>query len=163
MSTITSLLLLFFVISILTFVHELGHFLAAKLVKAKVFDFSIGFGPKLLSKKYRDTTYNVRVLPFGGYVKILGDGDPTSNKEDRKDKGNLKNKSKLAQMFVMLAGVSMNILLAVVLYTVFLANNDWKIGIGNEYENFNPVGANIRKERIGNLPYELADGRSFSF
>ncbi len=46
------------------------------------------------------------------YVKILGDGDPSESKENRKDKGNLKNKSKPAQMFVMLAGVTMNILLA---------------------------------------------------
>lgn len=157
MSTISSLLLLFLVISILTFVHELGHFLAAKLVKAKVFDFSIGFGPSFFSKKYGETQYNLRVLPFGGYVKILGDGDPTSNKEDDKDRGNLKNKSKLAQMFVMLAGVSMNILLAVILYTIFLANNDWRMSIGSEYENFRPVGANIQRERIGDLPYELAD------
>ena len=157
MSTIISILLLLLVISILTFVHELGHFLAAKAVKAKVFDFSIGFGPKILSKKYKGTTYNLRVLPFGGYVKILGDGDPTSSKEDTKSKGNLKNKSKWAQMFVMLAGVTMNILLAIILYTIFLANNGWKMSIGSMYEDFKPVGATIERERVMDLPYELAD------
>ena len=157
MSTIISILLLLLVISILTFVHELGHFLAAKLVKAKVFDFSIGFGPSIFSKRYKGTVYNLRVLPFGGYVKILGDGDPTSNKEDIKSKGNLKNKSKLAQMFVMLAGVTMNILLAIILYTIFLANNGWKMSIGSTYEDFKPVGATIERERVIDLPYELAD------
>lgn len=157
MSTVISILLLLLVISILTFVHELGHFLAAKAVKAKVFDFSIGFGPSFFSKKYGETQYNLRILPFGGYVKILGDGDPTGKKEDIKDKGNLKNKSKLAQMFVMLAGVSMNILLSVILYTIFLGNNDWKMNIGSEYNDFNPVGANILKERVIDLPYQVAD------
>ena len=157
MSTIINIILLLLVISILTFVHELGHFLAAKLVKAKVFDFSIGFGPSLISKKYKGTVYNLRILPFGGYVKILGDGDPTSKKEDIKSKGNLKNKSKLAQMFVMLAGVTMNILLATILYTIFLASNGWKMSIGSTYEDFKPVGATIERERVMNLPYELSD------
>ena len=157
MSTIINILLLLLVISILTFVHELGHFLAAKLVKARVFDFSIGFGPSIFSKKYKGTVYNLRILPFGGYVKILGDGDPTGNKEDIKSKGNLKNKSKLAQMFVMLAGVTMNILLTSILYPICLANNGWKMSIGSTYEDFKPVGATIERERMTNLPYELAD------
>lgn len=157
MSIVINILLLFLVISILTFVHELGHFLAARAVKAKVLDFSIGFGPKIFSKKYKGTVYNIRILPFGGFCKILGDGDPVKEKESRKDSGNLKNKSKVAQMFVMLAGVTMNILLAIILYTVYLSSNSWKMGIGNSYEDFKPVGATITKERISDLPYEVAD------
>lgn len=156
MSFLVNILLLILVIGILTFVHELGHFIAAKLVKAKVFDFSIGFGPKILSKKYKDTIYNIRLLPLGGFVKILGDGDPSTEKENSKDSGNLKNKSKLAQMFVMVAGVTMNILLAVVFYYIFLANFSWKMDISPEYENFNPVGATITRERISDIPYEVA-------
>ena len=156
MSIIINILLLLVVISILTFVHELGHFLAARAVKAKVLDFSVGFGPKIFSKKYKGTIYNIRVLPFGGFCKILGDGDPVEEKEDRKDDGNLKNKSKVAQMFVMLAGVTMNILLAIILYTVYLSSNSWKMGIGNTYEDFKPVGATITKERVSDIPYEVA-------
>jgi len=155
MSVIINILLLLLVISILTFVHELGHFLAAKLVKAKVFDFSIGFGPKIFSKKVGETTYNIRILPFGGFVKILGDGDPTTEKEILEDSRNLKNKSKLAQIFVMLAGVTMNIVLAIIFYTIFLTGSDWRLNIGREYENFRPVGATITKERVSDLPYEL--------
>lgn len=157
MSVVINILLLLLVISVLTFVHELGHFLAAKLVKAKVFDFSIGFGPKLISKKVGDTTYNVRVLPFGGFVKILGDGDPTSKKEEIKDEGNLKNKSKLAQIFVMLAGVTMNVLLAITLYTIFLAGTGWRLNISGDYQNFKPVGAQISRERVSDLPYQLTE------
>jgi len=157
MSVIINILLLLVVISVLTFVHELGHFIAAKLVKAKVLEFSVGFGPKIYSKKKNETDFSIRALPFGGYVKILGDGDPTESKENRKDKGNLKNKSKPAQMFVMLAGVTMNILLAVGLYTLYLGNNNWQFAIGSEYDDIHPVGAVIVKERVSDIPYMLAE------
>lgn len=156
MTIIINILLLLAVISILTFVHEFGHFLAAKAVKAKVLEFSIGFGPKLISRKRKETEFSLRALPFGGYVKILGDGDPTEEKENRNDKGNLKNKSKWAQMLVMLAGVTMNILLAVILYTIYLGNNGWKMTVSNTYEDFKPVGAVISKERYSDIPYEIA-------
>ena len=157
MSVIINILLLLVVISVLTFIHELGHFIAAKLVKAKVLEFSVGFGPKIYSKKKNETDFSIRALPFGGYVKILGDGDPTESKENRKDKGNLKNKSKPAQMFVMLAGVTMNILLAVGLYTLYLGNNNWQFAIGSEYDDIHPVGAVIVKERVSDIPYMLAE------
>lgn len=157
MSILINIVLLLLVISLLTFIHELGHFLAAKAVKAKVFDFSVGFGPKIFSKKVGDTTYNLRVLPFGGFVKILGDGDPTSKKEDIKDEGNLKNKSKLAQIFVMLAGVTMNILLAIVFYTIFLSSSGWRLDIGSDYKDFNAVGAQVKTERVSDLPYETVE------
>jgi len=157
MSVIINILLLLVVISVLTFIHELGHFIAARLVKAKVLEFSVGFGPKIYSKKKNETDFSIRALPFGGYVKILGDGDPTESKENRKDKGNLKNKSKPAQMFVMLAGVTMNILLAVGLYTLYLGNNNWQFVIGSEYDDIHPVGAVIVKERVSDIPYMLAE------
>jgi regulator of sigma E protease len=157
MSTIINIVLLILVIGVLTFVHELGHFLAAKLVKAKVEDFSLGFGPKILSKKIRGVTYNIRLFPLGGFVKILGDGDPTKEKGNKRDKGSLKNKTKLQQMFVMLAGVTMNILLAVFFYTIFLANSNWKIAISHEYEDFGPIGATITKEKVSDINYMLAD------
>lgn len=157
MSVIINILLLLVVISVLTFIHELGHFIAARLVKAKVLEFSIGFGPKIYSMKRKGTDFSIRALPFGGYVKILGDGDPSETKENKKDKGNLKNKNKPAQMFVMLAGVTMNILLAIGLYTLYLANNNWQFAIGNSYGEINPVGSIVVKERISDIPYMLAD------
>ena len=157
MSIIINILLLLVVISVLTFVHELGHFVAARLVKAKVLEFSVGFGPKIYSKKRNETDFSIRVLPFGGYVKILGDGDPSETKENKKDKENLKNKSKLAQMFVMLAGVTMNVILAISLYTLYLANNNWQFAIGSAYDDIYPVGAVIVKERVSDIPYMLAE------
>lgn len=62
------------VLSILIFVHELGHFLIARLFKVRVDEFAIGFPPKLFSVKKGGTTYSINLIPLGGYVKIYGEG-----------------------------------------------------------------------------------------
>src|SRR4029078_12204191 len=68
--------LLYFVlfISILIFIHEFGHFVFAKLFGVKVLTFSIGFGPKVLKVRGKETEYCIGILPFGGFVKMLEDG-----------------------------------------------------------------------------------------
>ncbi|MEW6213627.1 MAG: RIP metalloprotease RseP [Nitrospirota bacterium] len=60
-------------LGIIIFIHELGHFLSAKLLGIKVLKFSLGFGPKLVGEKYGDTEYLISSIPFGGYVKMLGE------------------------------------------------------------------------------------------
>ena len=57
-------------VSIVIFVHELGHYFFAKLLNVNVIDFSIGFGPKIFSFKKFSTKWNIRILPLGGYVKL---------------------------------------------------------------------------------------------
>ncbi len=61
------------VLGVLIFVHELGHFLTAKLLGVKVEIFSLGFPPKLISKQVGETDYRISVVPLGGYVKLLGE------------------------------------------------------------------------------------------
>ncbi len=61
------------ILSILIFVHELGHFLAAKRLGIRVEKFALGFGPKLLSRKVGDTEYLLCAIPFGGFIKMAGD------------------------------------------------------------------------------------------
>ncbi len=61
------------VLGVLVFVHEFGHFLLAKLLRVQVQVFSLGFPPKLISKKIGDTDYRISVVPLGGYVKLLGE------------------------------------------------------------------------------------------
>lgn len=61
------------VLGVLIFVHELGHFLLAKLLKVRVLVFSLGFPPKLLHKQIGETDYRISVIPLGGYVKLLGE------------------------------------------------------------------------------------------
>ncbi len=71
------------ILSILILVHELGHFIAAKQLKIRVEKFSLGFGPKLLSKKVKDTEYMICAVPFGGFIKMAGDSSEEFNgKED---------------------------------------------------------------------------------
>jgi len=61
------------VLGFLIFVHELGHFLMAKLTDVKVITFSLGFGKKLWKRTWGETEYALSVFPLGGYVKLLGD------------------------------------------------------------------------------------------
>ena len=82
---ITTILFLI-VLSVLVFVHELGHFLAAKFFKIRVDEFAIGFPPKVFSFKKGETTYALNALPLGGYVKIHGE-----NPEDTTDPNDQRN------------------------------------------------------------------------
>ena len=71
-------------LGILIFVHELGHFLFAKKLGVRVLKFSLGFGPKLIGKKYGDTEYLVSAVPLGGYVKMMGEEPGDELKEEDK-------------------------------------------------------------------------------
>ncbi len=162
-SFIINILLFILVVSILTFVHELGHFLAAKAVGAKVFEFAIGFGPKLISKKIGETEYSIRLLPLGGYVKILGDGDPGEEKIKKGDeKRNLSKKPKWQQIIVMAAGVTMNIFLGIVIFYIVLSSNNWELVLNNEFADFKPIGATVSRVREGDVEYSelIEDGQA---
>lgn len=110
MSFLTTLLIFILVVSFLVFIHELGHFIAAKLVGIKVEEFSIGMGPKIFGFQHRDqgTLFSVRILPIGGYVKLYGEGD-----YDLIDEGSYAAKPPIARLFVLFAGVFMNFIFAV--------------------------------------------------
>ncbi len=100
-----------FTFGILITVHELGHFIAAKMMKMRVDEFAIGFGPKIYSTQEGETTYTLRALPLGGYNKIAG-MDPDEEVDER----GFKSKSIPARMFVILAGSLMNFLLPMILF-----------------------------------------------
>ena len=70
---ITTIIATIIVLGVLIFVHEVGHFLAAKKSKVGVLTFSLGFGPKLFGKKIGETQYQVSLVPLGGYVKMVGE------------------------------------------------------------------------------------------
>ncbi len=104
------------VLGVVVFIHELGHFLAAKAVGARVEIFSLGFG-KLVGKRHGDTEYRLGWIPLGGYVKIAGMVDESL------DEGGITgapdefmSKSAPAKIFMISAGVLMNILLGFLIY-----------------------------------------------
>ncbi|OQA04634.1 MAG: putative zinc metalloprotease [bacterium ADurb.Bin400] len=109
---ILSLLAFLVVLGILVLVHEFGHFIVAKKLGIKVLEFAFGFPPRLYSKKYGETNYSINAIPFGGYVKMLGE------LEHSKDKRAFENQSPGKRLLVAVAGVVMNILLAWVILSV---------------------------------------------
>lgn len=94
---------------ILIFVHELGHFIAAKALGIRVHEFAIGMGPKLFSRQKGETLYSVRLLPVGGFCALEGE-DQTSS-----DERALSNKPAWAKLIVLAAGAFMNLLLGLLL------------------------------------------------
>lgn len=97
---------------ILIMIHELGHFTLAKLNGIKVEEFAIGMGPKLFGIKGKETTYSIKLLPIGGYVKMLGDeGEST-------DPRAFNNKRPIQKLSVVVAGPIMNFILGIVLFAV---------------------------------------------
>lgn len=97
-------------ITILIFIHELGHFIMAKRNKVRVEAFSIGFGPKLIGFKRGETEYRLCVIPFGGYVKMAGESLVDENRTGAPDEFVAKPPFTRIRIFV--AGVVMNFLFA---------------------------------------------------
>ena len=81
----TTLLAFAFVLGVLVFVHELGHFLAAKRVGIRVLKFQLGFNPTILSFRRGDTEYGIGALPLGGYVKMAGENPDDVERDDGHD------------------------------------------------------------------------------
>ena len=108
--------------SLVVFVHELGHFLAAKWRQVRVERFSVGFGPELLGFTRGETRYSFCVLPLGGYVKMLGQEDFEIDKSGelavKNDPRSFTNKPVSSRMIIVTAGVVMNLIFAALLYVV---------------------------------------------
>ncbi len=107
----TSTLAFLFVLGVLIFVHELGHFLMARRIGVRVITFSLGFGPKLFSMTRGDTEYAVSAIPLGGYVRMAGE-QPDDERSGASDE--FLSKSKWQRFQVLIAGPLMNVLLAIV-------------------------------------------------
>lgn len=107
---------------ILIFIHELGHFTAAKLCDVKVNQFAVGMGPVLLKKQKGETEYSLRLLPIGGFCAMEGED------EESEDPRGFNNKSPKRKAIIVAAGPFMNFLLALIImiaivYTVGTASN----------------------------------------
>ncbi|MEX0910025.1 MAG: RIP metalloprotease RseP [Candidatus Paceibacterota bacterium] len=122
-----TIIIFLLVLSLLILVHEFGHFIAAKRSGVRVFEFALGFPPTLFKKTIGGTKYLLNALPFGGYVRLMGENgeDDIPNEEadesqEISEKENFSNKSPLTKTFILSAGVIMNILLAWILFSVCL-------------------------------------------
>lgn len=108
-----AIIVFIFCLGFLIFVHELGHFLAAKKSGIEVEEFGIGFPPRLWGFKGKGTIYSINALPFGGFVRILG--------EDGKEKDNKKSfasRKPLVRAKILAAGITVNLIFGIVLLSV---------------------------------------------
>jgi regulator of sigma E protease len=130
-------------LGVLIFVHELGHFMVAKFFGVRVETFSLGFGRKILQKKWGDTTYCISIIPFGGYVKMFGDDSSADIPADQQ-KYSFSHQKVLPRIAIVLAGPTMNALFAIVLFTLIT-------GIGEEVlrPKVGDVFANTQAYEIG--------------
>jgi regulator of sigma E protease len=146
---VTTLVSFLFVLGVLIFVHELGHFLAARRIGVRVLTFSLGFGPKILKFTRGDTEYCISAIPLGGYVKMAGESpdDPRSGAPDE-----FMSKTKWERFQVLIMGPVMNIVLAVVVLAIVLAQGAEVPAWEDQPPVIGAVKMNSVAERAGIMP-----------
>src|SRR5579884_300019 len=110
----TTIVAFIFVLGVLVFVHEFGHYAVAKLFRVRVEVFSLGFGKRLVGFHRGDTDYRISLLPLGGYVKMAGE-NPMETRTG--DPGEFMSHPRWQRFLIAIAGPAMNIILAVVVLT----------------------------------------------
>ncbi len=120
-----SVLYFLLLVGVLVLIHELGHFVAAKLLDVKVVTFSIGYGRPIVRVKLGETDYQIGVFPLGGYTGILGiESQGADDPEQRADAGRSFSARPLWQrLIIVLAGPAANLVLPVIIYFVFFAGH----------------------------------------
>ena len=154
------------VLGILVFVHELGHFLFAKLMGVGVDTFSLGFGPRIFGFRYGKTDYRISAVPLGGYVKMVGE-DPTADIPERDKARSFTHKPVWRRFLIVFAGPLFNILLAfVVLFGIikFTGITDLLPRIGDFPEDSPALAAGMQKAdlitEINGIPIKTWDDMS---
>lgn len=103
-----------FLLGFLVLIHETGHYIVAKLCKIRVNEFAIGFGPKIWSKKGKETDYELRLIPLGGFVKLEGE-EIESNQKDSFSKASIPKR-----IAVVAAGALVNIIFGILAYGILI-------------------------------------------
>jgi len=151
-SFITDAVVVVLVLGFMIFIHELGHFLAAKLFGVRVLVFSLGFGKRLLHWTRGGTDYRISALPFGGYVKMAGE-DPSAARQG--DPGEFLAKPRWQRFVVVVMGPTMNILLAVVLLNCLYRFHFQKPAYEEEPARVGDVEADSPAGKIGVMAGDL--------
>ena len=128
MSILINIASFILLIGILVFIHELGHFLAAKSIGLRVEKFYIGFNlfGLGLKKKYKDTEYGIGLFPLGGYVKVAGILDESLDVENtKKNDYEFRSKNTFQKIWFLSAGVLMNFILSSVIFTFFIFSDGY--------------------------------------
>lgn len=156
---IFDILIFLIILSIVVLVHELGHFLGAKLTGVKVEEFGIGFPPKIWKKKIGETEYSIGALPFGGYNKIYG-MDEIDDEKDKDPRG-YESKGFWVKALICLGGVIMNLIFAVILFYFLVIGSGFKMSQTMIVTDYNfPFGDQIDRPLVldvsENSPAQIA-------
>ncbi len=115
MSIIINIIVFILVLTVIVAFHEFGHFLLAKKTGVYVYEYSIGMGPKIFSKKKGDTEYSLRAIPIGGFCQLAGEDLDADDAQKIPKKSRLQNKTPWQRFLIMVFGPLNNFILAVVL------------------------------------------------
>lgn len=110
-----TILKIIFILGFLIFIHEGGHFIVAKLCKIKVNEFAIGFGPVILKKQGKETLFQLRLIPLGGFCNMEGE------EERSEEKGSFSKASIPRRIAVVAAGGVVNIIFALIVYFILMS------------------------------------------
>ena len=155
--TVIYIFIALLVFGLLIFIHELGHFLAARACGVGVNEFAIGMGPKLFSwksKKY-DTVYRLRLLPIGGFVSMVGEEDESS------EENAFCNKSIFKRVCIVLAGPLMNILLGFLLMLVLVVGQ--KTLLSTTVHSFSDNALSSEKLAVNDEIVKIGNTRVYTF
>lgn len=138
-------------LSVIIVVHELGHLLVAKFFGVYCHEFALGMGPVIIQKKWKETTYSLRAIPFGGYVLMAGEQDGSQDDETDwlkalDESRKLTSKPTYQKILIMLAGIIMNVILA---WALFVG-----ISMSNGYAESEPLP--VVYEVVENTPAQKA-------
>lgn len=150
LENILSLVLTLLAISFLVFIHELGHFLAARSVGVRVEKFAIGFGPKLFSFKQGHTEFSLRAIVLGGFVQMYGDSDPSSTTYNPKLKDHPESylsKNVWEKLWITMAGVLINFVFAAIMFGILLTNLSG-VAVLRQFGDYRFIGADSRNPAI---------------
>lgn len=138
-----TIIIFLLVLAVLIFVHELGHFLAARLFGIRVDAFALGFGPKVFAWTKGETKYGLNLIPFGGYVKIFGENPDDESLSGPDSKRSFVNKPKWQQTVVLVAGVFFNFIFAWLLYVLVFSS-----GVTASISGLEKYKDNFSNERV---------------
>ena len=152
MGTFKVFLITVVVFGVLIFVHELGHFIAARIFGVRINEFAIGMGPKIFSYKGKKsgTLYSLRLLPIGGYNSMEGEDGEVSGEE--KSEGSFCCKPVWQRMIIIVSGALMNILLGFVIMSIIVLNT-------KQYAS-NVIDVFVKTEGMTEYPTEYGELKS---
>jgi len=122
MDFLPTLILFLITFTVIIAVHEFGHYLTARLLGMKVLEFAFGFPPRIAAIRHAGIDYSINAIPFGGFVRILGQDDFTIHQAGEGETGSFTSKPWWAQAIVLAAGVTMNMVLALFVLTIAFAS-----------------------------------------